>query len=346
MRGCAEGWRCKACSPPQPDCRVVAVCDTNGEVARAAAARVGAVTYEEYEQFLQHELDVVVVATPVSTHARYVIAALERGCHVLGEVPLADSIEECRAVAAAVERTGRQYMLAENMCFMPYLDAWKAFLAAGRLGEVFYAEAEYLHGGRTPRSSNEPPTWRTGRPPILYPTHSLGPLLELLGDHCVSATGMGAAGPVARDRGWFDAEVALLRTGKGTLIKLLRGTGIVREPMLHYFVLYGTAGTIETRREGTGFLGFRGFFADVPHLQGMIDFPITDRHPAVPGVGGGHGTWEQVMIPAFVQALQREERVPIDVYRAADFTVPGIIAHASALQGGTPLDVPNLREAG
>ena len=48
------------------------------------------------------------------------------------------------------------------------------------------------------------------------------------------------------------------------------------------------------------------------------------------------------MIRDFLAAIERKERPPIDVIRSMDFTVPGIIAHESAMKGGVWMDVPKF----
>ncbi|MCM8819071.1 MAG: hypothetical protein NC915_06330 [Candidatus Omnitrophica bacterium] len=46
------------------------------------------------------------------------------------------------------------------------------------------------------------------------------------------------------------------------------------------------------------------------------------------------------MIRDFLYAVENRTRPPIDIIRAIDFTVPGIIAHESAMKDGIWLDVP------
>ena len=50
------------------------------------------------------------------------------------------------------------------------------------------------------------------------------------------------------------------------------------------------------------------------------------------------------MVREFLRAVLDGKRPPIDVYRAMDYTVPGLISEQSILQGGAPLPVPDLRE--
>ena len=52
------------------------------------------------------------------------------------------------------------------------------------------------------------------------------------------------------------------------------------------------------------------------------------------------GTSEYFMIRDFVDAIEHNTRPPVDVVRAVDFTIPGILAHEAAMAGGIWIDVP------
>ncbi|MBU0609937.1 MAG: gfo/Idh/MocA family oxidoreductase, partial [Armatimonadetes bacterium] len=55
---------------------------------------------------------------------------------------------------------------------------------------------------------------------------------------------------------------------------------------------------------------------------------------------GGHGTAEYELVQDFLGALQAGRKPPLDESRAMDLTVPGLIAHQSAQNGGNWLEVP------
>jgi len=57
---------------------------------------------------------------------------------------------------------------------------------------------------------------------------------------------------------------------------------------------------------------------------------------------GGHGTSEYYMIRDFLASIVNDTTPPIDVLRATEWTIPGIIAHQSAMQNGKWLEVPRL----
>ena len=92
-------------------------------------------------------------------------------------------------------------------------------------------------------------TWRASWPPIQYCTHSLGPLLFITDDRCVSATGLSSGSNVAPDIGAIDLEVGLFRTANGVTIKILCGFSIERHPAFHWYIIYGANGVLELKYE-------------------------------------------------------------------------------------------------
>jgi predicted dehydrogenase len=100
-----------------------ALCDLNEEGVRRQAGALGVERfYTDCEAMLEDAgLDVLVVGTPMPFHAPQAILALERGVHVLSEVPAAVDLEQCRALVAAAKagaRRGARYMMAENYCYI------------------------------------------------------------------------------------------------------------------------------------------------------------------------------------------------------------------------------------
>ncbi|HOJ40215.1 MAG TPA: gfo/Idh/MocA family oxidoreductase, partial [bacterium] len=57
---------------------------------------------------------------------------------------------------------------------------------------------------------------------------------------------------------------------------------------------------------------------------------------------GGHGTSEYYLIRDFLSAIENDTNPPIDVFRATEWTIPGLIAHQSAMEDGRWLEVPRL----
>ena len=328
-----------------PAATVAAVCDLDAARVEQVQSEYGVPAgFTTYDELLAHPLDAVVIASPMGEHCAQSIAALEQGIHVLCEVPALASLEEAPALVDAVQRSTAKYMLAENCCYWAFIQSWAGMARQGRIGQPIYAEAEYIHDCRSLMvESDGTRTWRASLPPIQYCTHSLGPLLQILDDHCITAVGMHTGSNVAPEIGALDLEVALLRTSRGVPIKILIGFSIERAPAFHYFSVYGTRGVLERPRTGED--RTLAYFADIPEMAGMADLPLGTRHPHAPAhaTAGGHGTAEYAMVNAFVASLLNDTPPPINVHRALEMTLPGICAHRSALNGSVPVEVPDFR---
>ena len=99
----------------------------------------------EFEELLEMRPDAVAVTSNGRQQAAHAIQAMEAGCHVLSEVPGAFTQEEIVHLAMTCERTGKQYMLAENSSFMSFLRYWRKWVTEGRFGAISLADGEYLH---------------------------------------------------------------------------------------------------------------------------------------------------------------------------------------------------------
>ncbi|MDP9453632.1 MAG: Gfo/Idh/MocA family oxidoreductase [Actinomycetota bacterium] len=100
------------------------------------------------EQVLEdEEVEAVILATPVSTHAELALAALRAGRHVLVEKPLAASVADAVAVVECAEERHRVLMVGHTFLFSPRVELMAQYLADGRLGRVQYATSSRLNLG-------------------------------------------------------------------------------------------------------------------------------------------------------------------------------------------------------
>ncbi len=342
--GARRGLSLAAAFALQPDCRIAGVCDTDADRVAAFVQRYpDAGGYGSLDGFLARPPDIVVVASPVPLHRDHTVAALQAGSHVLQEVYLSDTLDKCRDIVRAVQAHPRQkFMLAENCCYWGHVMSWQRLFSEGRIGRLMYAEAEYVHDVRSLwTDAAGKPTWRAAMPPVHYCSHSLGPLLLITGDRCVSAAGMAVGPYLSGETDHLDMEAVLLRTESGAVIKLLTAFGVVREPAFHYYSIYGTEGCLETARPPAA-LATHAYMAGVKHLHGMMTLPLDYDVPGAPTAAGGHGTAEYLMVRAFVDSILQDTPPPIGIAQALDMCVPGLIAHESALAGGTAMDIPSL----
>lgn len=93
---------------------IVGVCDSDPGRLAAAVSALGCPGYAEWRALLEREPDVIVVLLPHHLHAPVALAALDRGCHVVVEKPMAGSVADCRAMLDAARRAGRILAVAET----------------------------------------------------------------------------------------------------------------------------------------------------------------------------------------------------------------------------------------
>jgi predicted dehydrogenase len=98
----------------------------------------------------ERRLDAVVITSPDWTHAELAARAMRAGADVVLEKPLATSVDGCRTIGAAIERTGRSLVLTFNYRYAPRNAALKRVIAAGEIGEVTSVHFEWtldtMHG--------------------------------------------------------------------------------------------------------------------------------------------------------------------------------------------------------
>jgi predicted dehydrogenase len=334
------------------DCEVVACCDASSEALgrfQSELALPDSACFTDYDRFVSAvPMDAVFVGTPIPAHADQAVKALESGKHVLSEVTAALTVADCARIVEAVRRTGRRYMMAENCCYWHFVKQWGDMVKSGRIGEVFYAECEYLHPlpGQIIDSATGGYFWRSVRAPLHYCSHSLGPILQITGDRVVRAMGLGTGHRVTPEHqvaGTIDIQVALFQTARGAIVKLLRTSIAPRVPHMHYYMLQGTKGYVESDRKGP----LKGQLYVKGEMEGSREIDCALSDPSLPEAAraGGHGTSEYLLLEDFVASLRSGRKPTIDEVRAMDFTVPGIVAHESAMAGGVWMEVPTFAEA-
>src|SRR5919106_6775691 len=124
--------------------QLVAVCERDDRRRNQAATALGVAAYRDVEPFLDHAMDAVILVNDFDQHAPLAIRALDRGLSVLSETAACRTLGEGVALVEAAERSAGVYMFAENYPYIPFAQEMRRRYQAGDIGEVRYAEAEYL----------------------------------------------------------------------------------------------------------------------------------------------------------------------------------------------------------
>ena len=334
----------------QAGMELVAVCERDDR-RREAATALGAAAYRDVEPFLNHAMDAVILVNDFDQHAPVAVRALDRGLSVLSETAACRTVAEGVALVEAAERSSGVYMFAENYPYMPLVREMRRRYAAGDIGEVRYAEAEYLDEPDDLASMvNDRSHWRARLPATYYCTHSLAPVAAITGTRPVQVSGFvapTAAGPEALERarqgrGW--AALLVVRLDNGAVFKSLHG--FLEGSQQAWVRLHGDRGLMENLRQGdTRTLrvvwdvkdGEDWRRAEEVYLPWPPEFPATDADPM------GDGVAEILMLRDFANAVRHQTAPDHDVYFGVELSITGIQAMWSSLAGSLPVEVPDLR---
>lgn len=143
------------------DAHLQAVCDRNGQLAKEAADRFGIKrAYTDLDEMLAKEgLQVVDVCTSIDTHAPLALKALESGCHVLVEKPIAHTLEEADSLVKASRGKGLKLSVIQNMLFLPPVEKMRSRVRSGAIGEVVRVEIRHSSPPRDYSAIADPQHW-------------------------------------------------------------------------------------------------------------------------------------------------------------------------------------------
>ncbi len=314
-----------------PNVEIVAVSDLFpdrcAELARECRC---AKTYPSLEKLVcDDSIEAVFVATDAPSHVRHCLEVLNHGKHVASAVPAVfGSVKDADRLFAAVKASGRKYMLFETSCFHEDLHAMRELYRGDALGRLLYAEGEYFHYMEQPIPSYQ--DWRVGLPPQWYPTHSNAYYIGVTGGRFTHVSCMGTPSRLAHlqpsnnvYKNPFGTEIALFRTSEGSMARMA--------------VSWDTPGYSGEMGRVRGEKGsFYGKF------EGLAPSAISTRRPPLPpGVAaGGHGGSHGYLMNEFITAILEDRKPLVDIATALNLTVPGIVAHQSALKKGKLLRIP------
>jgi predicted dehydrogenase len=353
--GCSFQWH------EHPDCVVQAVSDLRADrrehlmkVYKCARA------YPSLEELVKDpNLDAVAVFTDGPLHVQHVVECMKHGKHAISAVPAAwGSLEEAELLLATVKKHGLTYMMAETGYYQQSTMSARKFYQEGRFGTLYYCEAEYQHPGLEVLYFSEGKrTWRYGLAPMHYPTHSSSQLVGVTGERLVEVTchGWGDDSPILRDNPYqnpFWTESAMFRTDRGHAFRMNiwwkgahRGcerAQWIGDKLSFYAPHPNGLGPIIIRsgeqieKDDAGFARKAAAFEryEAPEWWKTDLLPEPLRH------NSGHEGSHTFLTHEFIDALTHQRRPAVDVYEALDYTVPGIVAHQSALQQGALLKIP------
>jgi hypothetical protein len=225
----------------------------------------------------------------------------------------------------------------------------------GLFGELYYAEGAYIHDCHSIHyDAAGNPTWRVewqvGRNGCTYGTHSLGPVLEWLGERLASVTCLGS-GIHTEPRHKLDDTVTMLgKTPSGALVNVRVDMQSHRPHNMTHYALQGTKGAYQSaRRPGEPDLVWiesrspgKEAWQDLAEYEAEF-LPEPWRSLGAEASRAGHGGGDFFVARDWVASIVDGTEPPIDVCRALDFTVPGLVSEESIARGGQSVAVPDFR---
>lgn len=331
--------------------KLVALCDTWEDRLREAGERYGVTTYTDYDRFLEHDMDAVILANCFHEHAPFAIKALEAGKHVMSECACNSTLAEGVALCRAVERTGLVYMLAENYPYTTFNMEMQRVYRTGEIGSVTYAEGEYNHPMAPDDRMRISPGlnhWRNWIPSTYYCTHALAPLMYITDTMPVKVNGLSIAWPKVDEqtvRRSDPGSVILCRMDNGAVFRLF---GILLPGHSNWYRVHGDRGAMEITR-GPGYFGpgqvrvwHEEWDVKPGELRERTYVPDWSEHADL-ARKAGHGGGDFWTSFEFAEAIRTGRPPFLDVYRGVAMSSVGILAWKSALEDGAPLVVPDFR---
>jgi len=282
---------------------IVGICDLDIDAARRLAQTYGIdLATSDLAELGACGPQAIYVLTPPSSHCALTLRALDMGCHVFVEKPMAESTAECDTMIAKARDKGLVLSVDHSDLFDPMIQRARQWVAGGVCGDLIAVDVW--------RSSDYPPYGGGPLPAMVtqgsYPFRDLG----VHGLYTLEAF-LGEIGAV---------DIRYRSTGRSPALKFdewqasancAQGTGRVMlswnvRPMLNRIVVQGTRGVIEIDR-----------FLQVCHVRRVLPGPKF--------IG--------IVMGAFFGALRDVLRIPWNVLRFATGSLrpsPGIQASAEA----------------
>ena len=318
--------------------------------------------FTQFEEVLKDsKVEAVHINSPIPDHAAQSIAALKAGKHVACTVPMATSIDECKAVVEAQRASGKVYMMMETVVYSrEYLFA-KELYDKGELGRI-----QFLRGSHQQDMDGWPEYW-PGLPPMWYATHCVSPCLAILGKHAESVTCHGSGrirdDLISKYKSPFAVETATFAIkGSDVCAEVTRSLFDTARQYRESFDVSGSKKSFEWQQlDGEDpVIHTKGLpEPEIPKRVKVPDYahllPAAIQRFTTKGVynaedeqhlsfiqGGGHGGSHPHLVHAWLSAIRGERPALPDAATSANWTMVGLCAHESAMKGGEKIIIPTF----
>ena len=327
----------------------VALCDVRKDRLEALGKQYNVIAYTDYDKFLEHDMDAVILANYFHQHAPFAIKALEAGKNVMSETMACKTPAEGVALVRAVEKSGKIYVFAENYPYFNYNQEMRRLYLAGEVGEMQYGEGEYNHPMDSRTINVLSPGmnhWRNRIPSTYYCSHALAPIMYITDTHPINVNSLSIPHfesdkeKLHVKRG-DQGSVILCRMNNGSIVRLM---GLTMRGHSIWYRVHGTRGLMENLRTGNQSAlriiheSWDMKEGDEPEKIYVPDFP----YHAEEAKNAGHGGGDFFTTYHFAESIRKNETPYSDVYRGVEMAMVGIQAWRSCLKNGAPFEIPDF----
>ncbi len=309
--------------------------------------------YENFDDFINHPMDAVILANNFYQHAPYAIKCFERNIHVFSECIANGTMAEGVELIRAFEKSRSIYMLAENYPQMLFNREMKRVADSGTLGKILYAEGEYNQSRKRVGYEflKKVKHWRHFLPRTYYITHTLGPVMHITGatPKMVSAFAMYAPSREDVPSASYNADKAANITtlnDDGSVFRITANAGYGAHH--NSYRVCGTKGQIENLRGMDERVMLRYNEWDCPEgaEREKLYKPLWNDKDEELIEKSGHGGGDYLTVRMFTECVKEGKQPPhpFDIYSATAMSSVAISAHRSVLGGGIPYDIPDFRK--
>ena len=300
-----------------PEVELVGITDLDRARAQANAEAWGTTAFDNLDRLIDAGANVIHVLTPPAAHARVALAAIQRGCHVLIEKPIAEDEADAIAIGRAAHAKGVVATVNHSLLYDPQITRALAQVRAGTLGDI--VSVDILRGSEYPPYEGGPlPPWYrdAGYPFRDLGVHCLYLIQELLGpieDVDAAWCSLGGDPNLA-----FDEWRALVRCQRGLgQFQLTYNT----KPMQSQLIIHGTRGVLRVDL----FAMFHGRRAATPlpkaaerlvnaftdSIQPLVDVPVGVVRFVTKQVQAYQGLRD--LVADFYRRLDANEPPPVSI---------------------------------
>lgn len=335
---------------------VAAICDRDPKKIESALEHLPSdvATYSDFDEFIEHDLDAILLANCFHEHARFAIKCLEKNINVLSECISNVTMAEGVALARAQEKSKATYMLYENYPFMLFSQEMRQVYRGGTLGEAGYCEGEYNHPFDWDSEFINnllrpyPNHWRNYMPATYYITHALAPLMHMTGAFPKRVSAM----PVYKPFNEFKCDGTMVGDRSAIITCLNDDDSVFRvtgwSQLGGHSISYrlcGTKGQIENLRgkENGMLLSYNDF--NIPEGAEQVKEYTAQWPDEYKDIiaDAGHGGSDHFVIKEFFDALREGRKPAFDVHFATTCSSVAILGYRSMAELGTPYDIPDFR---